>query len=124
MDFGGIPMKHILVLTLAAVGLLGADVTGVWTGTFTPDGDEPGPAHLVLKQEGAKVIGTAGPKPEEQMAIQNGKVEDGKLTFEVANDKATMKFVLKLEGDEIKGDVSREQDGQVQTAKLAVKRNK
>jgi hypothetical protein len=58
------------------------------------------------------------------MAIQNGKVEDGKLTFEVANDKATMKFVLRVEGDQIKGDVSREHDGQMQTAKLAVTRNK
>jgi hypothetical protein len=117
-------MKHILLLTLAAGGLVAADVTGVWTGTFTPDGDEPGPAHLVLKQEGAKLTGTAGPRAEEQIEIRNGKVEDGKLTFEVANNKATMKFVLKLEGDEIKGDVSRERDGQVQTAKLAVVRNK
>jgi hypothetical protein len=107
-------------LTLAAAGLVAADVTGTWTGTFTPDGDEPGPAHLVLKQEGA----TAGPRAEEQIEIHNGKVEDGKLTFEVANNKATMKFVLKLEGDEIKADVSRERDGQVQTAKLAVMRNK
>ena len=117
-------MKLILLLTLAAAGLMAADVTGVWTGTFTPDGRDPGPAHLVLKQEGAKLTGTAGPRAEEQLQIQNGKVEDGKLTFEVADEKTTMKFVLKLEGDEIKGNVSRERDGQVQTAKLAVMRNK
>jgi len=117
-------VKHILLSILAAAGLVAAYVTGTWTGTFTSDGDEPGPAYLVLKQEGAKLTGTAGPRAEEQIEIQNGKVEDGKLTFEVANNKATMKFVLKLEGDEIKGDVSRERDGQVQTAKLAVMRNK
>ena len=35
-----------------------------------------------------------------------------------------MKFALKLEGEEIKGDVSRERDGQKQTAKIAVKRIK
>ena len=56
--------------------------------------------------------------------IRNGKAEDGKLTFEVGDDNATMKFVLRREGDKMKGDVSRERDGQVQTAKLAVTRNK
>ncbi len=33
-----------------------------------------------------------------------------------------MKFTLKLEGDQITGDVTREREGQTQTAKLAVKR--
>jgi hypothetical protein len=42
----------------------------------------------------------------------------------VAGEVTVMKFVLKLEGDEMTGDVSRERDGQVQTAKLAVKRAK
>jgi hypothetical protein len=116
-------MKYLLVLILAAVSLMAADATGTWTGTFTPEGKDPGPAHLVLKQEGAKLTGTVGPRADEQHEIQNGKAEDGKLTFDVANENSTMKFVLKQEGEEIKGDVSREQDGQAQTAKLAVTRN-
>lgn len=116
-------MKYMLVLTLAAVNLIAADATGTWIGTFTPDGEAAGPAHLVLKQEGAKLTGTAGPRANEQREIQNGKAEDGRLTFEVGTEGATMKFVLKQDGDEIKGDVSRERDGQIQTAKLAVARN-
>ena len=40
------------------------------------------------------------------------------VTFEVADQNSTMKFVLKQNGDEIKGDVSRVRDGQVQTARL------
>ncbi len=117
-------MKYILILILAAAGLMAADATGTWTGTFTPGGQEPGPARLVLKQEGTKLTGTGGPSAEEQHEIQNGKAEDGKLTFEIAHDDSTMKFVLKQEGDEIKGDASREKEGQVQTAKLAVVRSK
>jgi hypothetical protein len=35
-----------------------------------------------------------------------------------------MRFNLKHEGDEIKGDVTRERDGEKQTGKLAVKREK
>lgn len=33
-----------------------------------------------------------------------------------------MKFRLKQDGDEIKGDITRERDGQTETAKPAVKR--
>ena len=117
-------MKYILLLTMAAVGLMAADATGVWTGTFTPAGREQGPAYLVLKQEGTKLTGTAGPTVDEQYQIRNGKAENGEVTFEVTNDDATMKFVLKQEGNGISGDVSRERDGEVQTAKLAVTKNK
>ncbi len=118
-------MKSIFLLLIAAAALIAADVTGKWSGTLTvstPNGERPGPAYLVLKQEGAAVSGTAGPNEEEQYAIQNGKAEDGKLTFEVERNDSTMKFVLRYEGDEIKGEVSREHNGELQTAKLAVKR--
>ncbi|MBX5496563.1 MAG: hypothetical protein IRZ15_14615 [Bryobacteraceae bacterium] len=118
-------MKSIFLLMIAAVPLIAADVTGKWSGTLTvstPDGEKPGPAYLVLKQEGAAVTGTAGPNEEEQYAIQNGKAEDGKLTFEVGRDDRVMKFVLRYESDEIKGDVSREHEGKLQTGKLAVRR--
>ena len=117
-------MKHILLLTLTAFSLMAADATGTWTGTLTKPGEEPGPAHLVLKQEGTKLSGTAGPNTGEQHEIQNGKAEDGKVTFEIPGENGTMKFVLTQEGEGIKGDVSRERDGQVQTATLAVTRSK
>lgn len=116
-------MKFLLILTMAAAGLIASDATGTWDGTFTPDGDEAGPAHLVLKQDGVKVTGTAGPTKDKQHEIHNGKTENGKITFEVVENDGTMKFVLTQDGDEIKGDVARQHDGQVQTAKLVVKRS-
>jgi hypothetical protein len=117
-------MPHILVVALTVATLVAADATGTWTGTFTPDGGQLGTAHLVLKQDGDKLTGTAGPTESEQRPIQNGKAENGKITFEVANDSVVMKFSLKQDGDEITGDVTRERDGQTETAKLAVKRAK
>ena len=117
-------MKLILSLVLAATGLLAADATGTWTGNLTRDNGEAGPAHLILKQDGTKVTGTAGPGVDEQRAIQNGKAEDGKVIFEITTENATMKFVLKQEGDAITGDVSRESNGETQRAKLAVTRRK
>ncbi len=115
-------MRHLAILLVTATGLLAADATGTWTGTFTPEGDQPGPAHLVLKQEGAVLTGTAGPSADDQREIQQGKIADGVLTFEIQGKDTTMKFVLRLEGDELKGDVTREHDGEQQTAKLSVRR--
>ena len=118
-------MKHILLLTFAAFSLMAADATGTWTGTLTvPDKGDPGPALLVLKQEGVKLTGTAGPDANERHAIENGKAENGNITFEIPRENGVMKFTLKQEGDEIKGDITRERDGEKQTAKLAVKRDK
>ncbi len=120
-------MKHIFLLTLATVGLMASDATGTWTGTLTltkaEGSQESHSAYLVLKQEGAKLSGTAGPDANEQHAIENGKAEDGNLTFEI-KEESVMKFVLKQEGDEIKGDIKREHDGDAQIAKLNVKRDK
>jgi hypothetical protein len=118
-------MKFFLGLMLSVAALLAADATGTWTGSLTRDGGETGPAHLVLKQDGQKITGTAGPGPEEQHGIQNGKSEAGKITFEVPGENGTMKFVLKHEGDEIKGDVSMDRgDGEVRRGQLAVTRSK
>jgi hypothetical protein len=115
-------MKHILLLTFAAISLVAADATGKWTGQLIPSEGSAGPAHLVLKQDGIALTGTAGPNEGEQHSIQNGKAEGGTITFEVTSGEALMKFMLKQEGDEIKGDVTREREGQKQTAKLEVKR--
>ena len=46
------------------------------------------------------------------------------LTFDVPTGETVMRFKLKHEGDEIKGDIIRERDGAIQTASLAVKREK
>ena len=116
-------MKYVLLLTLTAVSLLAADATGTWTGTLTVNGEEPGPAHLVLKQEGTKLTGTAGPQVDQQHEIAAGKAEEGKITFELPHDGGTMKFVLRQEGDEIKGDVTAEHGGETRTAKLVVSRS-
>lgn len=119
-------MKHLLLLITAAAVLMAADATGTWTGTLTPSGGDGtgGPARLVLKQDGLALTGTAGPNAGEQHAIQKGKAEDGTITFEVPQGNAVMRFALKQEGDEIRGDVTRERNGETQTGKLSVKREK
>ncbi len=113
--------KTILVLCLTAMNLVAADATGIWIGTLTKQGADAGePAHLVLKQEGTKLTGTAGPDSGEQDAIQDGTAEDGRLVFYLLD--GTMKFDLKQEGDVISGEVAVERNGQSRKARLTLKR--
>src|SRR5262245_66669005 len=115
-------MTRFLVMALAATTLVAADVTGTWRGTLTPEGRDAGPALLILKQEGNAVTGTVGPDENERHQITKGKVENDTVAFEVETPGGVMKFALKQNGGELVGDVTRERDGQQQTAKLAVKR--
>ena len=117
-------MKHLILIAVAATVLVAADATGTWTGTLTRSEGQTSPARIVLKQDGDKLTGTAGPDENEQGPIQNGKVENDELTFEVSRDNAVMRFHLKQDGDGMTGTVTRERDGQIQKATVALKRDK
>lgn len=119
-------MQVILAMTLAAAVLAGADATGVWSGTLTVTGGDSQSlsAHLILKQDGDTVTGTAGPNATEQQPIRSGKVENGRLTFELPLENSVMKFTLEQKDDELTGPVTRERDGEVQRATLSVKRTR
>jgi hypothetical protein len=110
------------------------DLTGTWTGTFTsttstgePDED---PAHLELKQKGAELTGTAGPRPDRQMPLAKGTVTTVKdvttATFTVTEPGGTaIQFELKLVGGRLKGNAQASQpDGGKRTAVVDVGRAK
>lgn len=114
----------LLVLLASAMILPAADVTGTWKGTFAPENRDAGPALVILKQTGDTVTGTAGPDESERNEIANGKVTGNKVTFDLPREGGTMKFTLSLDGDTMTGEATRERDGQQQTAKLNLKREK
>ena len=117
-------MTYMLAVVLTAFAALATDVTGTWTGTLTPEGREPTPAVLVLRQEGSTVTGTAGGSESEKHPISHGTIKDDVVTFEVEAGESTMKFELKLSGDDLSGAVVRERDGQQQKATVSLKRAK
>jgi len=112
----------IFVVLANALILSAADATGTWKGTLAPENRDPGPALVILKQTGDTITGTAGPDESERNEIANGKVTGNTVTFEVSRGEGTMKFVLMLDGDTLAGRVTREREGQQQTAKLNLKR--
>jgi hypothetical protein len=119
----------IAAATLSAFQAKPVDLTGVWTGTFTRSGGQPGGAHLELTQKGASLTGTAGPSADRQNAIANGKVSTVKgvtsVTFDAPQANGpTMKFDLKVVEGRLKGNVTAEADGKKLEAVLDVGRAK
>lgn len=115
-------MAHILAVALTAFAAIATAVTGTWTGTLTPDGRDPTPAVLVLRQEGTIVTGTAGGSDDERYPLRHGTIKDDIVTFEVEAGEGLMRFELKLSGDDLTGVVVREREGQQQKAGLLLKR--
>ena len=101
----------ICLLLLTGLTLSAGELTGKWSGKFditTADGElKPDSAVMNLKLDGTKVTGTAGPNEDQQWTIKNGKLEAGKLTFEVVpegdDDKGLLVFDLVFDGDTIRG---------------------
>ena len=125
-------MKFLKVVLLTAVLALvasAADITGAWSGTFkitTPDGQiRDDSVHMVLKQDGGKVTGTAGPNADQQLPIAKGNIEGAKITLEVpVPDGGMFKFDIALEGDHLKGAVTRSMGDQTMKATMDATRAK
>jgi hypothetical protein len=124
-------MKVLTAVWLSVVLALvasAADVSGTWSGTLKisgPDGQiQDDTIHLILKQDGGKLTGTAGPSAGEQLPIEKGAVDGDKITMEVPIPNGAFQFVVALEGDHLKGDVTLAAGGQTMKAKMDATRAK
>ena len=121
-------MKAVLLAVVLAVAASAADLTGAWSGTFTitmPDGKtSDDTVHLVLKQNGDTITGTAGPNAEQQVPIAKGTITGNKVMLEVPVPDGMFKFDVVLEGEHLKGDVTRTTGGQSMKAKMDATRVK
>jgi hypothetical protein len=114
-----------LLFALCAITALAADVTGKWTGTFTPDGGEPQPATIILKQSGTTLTGSGGPDESQQWPIEGGKVDGNRVTGSVKSpDGAVYTIDVTLDGDHLKGSISADMGGQTMKGKMDVARAK
>ena len=114
----------VVVLLATALTVAAADVTGNWKGTLIPENRDPASALVILKQTGDVVTGTGGHDESDRHEITNGKVTGNTVTFDIQQGERTMRFVLTLDGDTLTGQITRERDGQQQTAKVNLKREK
>lgn len=119
----------IAVSTLSAFQAKPVDVTGTWTGTLTRSTGDQGGAHIVLKQKGTELTGTAGPAADRQVAIANGKVTTVKGVTSVTFDSTqpnglVMKFDLKVVDGRLKGKATAEANGEKREGTIDVGREK
>jgi hypothetical protein len=74
------------------------------------------------KVDGTKVTGTVGPNLDHQFAIRNGKLDAGKLTFEVLMEDPVA-FDLVFDGNTIRGSATGTgEGGEKMSAKVDLKR--
>jgi uncharacterized protein (TIGR03435 family) len=89
-----LPRAFLACLLFAAAAPAQTDVSGKWSGIGG------GPIYMVLKQEGNKLSGTAGPSAKEQLLeFHDGTVEGDHLLFKVG----PLEIDARMEGDEIHG---------------------
>lgn len=119
-----------LLVSLLAQAPASATVTGAWEGTltFVKDGQvvDTDPVHMVLKQDGVTLTGTAGPNAGRQFPISkvkfNAAKEGAAMQFEVDAGSLVIWFDLKLANGVIKGTATGDKSGEKTTAQVELKR--
>jgi hypothetical protein len=116
----------VALLLLLAPVRAAEDFTGKGSGAFviTEPEQKDDVVFLDLKQKGAELTGTAGPRAEQQWPLK-GTVDGSKLTFEVQHEGGlAIKFALTFADGHLKGDAGAEMDGMKLAAKIDVQRVK
>ena len=120
-----------LCLFLAATLLFGAGVAGKWTGSVQvklPDGETRSyDLFASFSQNGDDVSGSIGRADEgDGIAIQRGRMQGGRLSFEVTPPESMtpVKFELELNKETLEGSLKGEIDGGPLSGKVALTRSK
>lgn len=114
-----------LMLAFATVLFAAEDLSGQWSGSFntTLDGQsKQDTIHMVLKQNGTELTGSAGPSADQQWPISNGKIDGASVTFDVQTPEPLIKFDLKLVEGHLKGGAKAEHEGRSMTAVIDAQR--
>jgi hypothetical protein len=101
------------------------DPTGTWKWSFTGQNGQTRESTLKLKLDGDKLTGSITGRGGET-AIEEAKIKDDTITFQVTREfngnKFTQKYNGKISGDSIKGKIESERDGQAQSRDWEAKR--
>jgi hypothetical protein len=129
-------MKQLVfaAVVVAFAGLVGtaraedkANPTGTWKWTVNFGGEDREMA-VKLKSDGKKLTGVfIGPDGKETK-IEDAKVKDGEVAFQVTRERDGQKFVIKFKGkvsgDTLKGKSEFERDGETRSRDWEAKRAK
>jgi hypothetical protein len=127
-------MKAILsaALALGLCGLAGArddkaDPVGTWQCEYEIGGQKR-MATLTIKKDGDKLAGTMSWPNQKDVKLKDVKLKDGNLTFsaerEIMDNKVTVVYKLKFDGDKLKGKGAAEFGGEKREFDIEGKRDK
>jgi len=115
-------LRSLTALAFATLPLAAADLNGKWTGTATT-AERSENVMVILRATGSYVEGSLGPNEDRRFPIENGRLDGNKLTFQLTGPGgAVFHFELTLDGDSLKGPVSRTMDGQTENGTVELKR--
>lgn len=105
---------------------IASDLTGNWSGTFKVDGgDHNVPQLLILKQQGKALTGSGGPNASEQYPIENGRVDENGVKFELTTGEWNFAYDLKQAApDSLTGDLKLQSVNDSRSAKVSLTRVK
>ena len=113
--------KIVAILLLLVSTAVAADLSGKWSGTFRATGAEHDiPQLFILKQDGSKLTGRGGPDGSEQYPIENPRIDDDKVAFEITTGERKFRYHLKMSGPHLTGDLELTSADRRRTAKVAL----
>ena len=116
-------------LALGFCGLAGekADPVGTWKCEYAI-GAQKRMSTLSIKKDGDNLAGTMSWPDQKEAKLKDVKLKDGELTFsavrEVMDNKYTVEYKLKIDGDTLKGKGAVENGGQKTEFDFEAKREK
>ena len=127
-------MKAILAaaLVLGLCGFAGAedqkaDPVGTWKCEYDIGGQKR-ESTLVIKKDGDKLTGMMTYQDKQEAKLKDLKSKDGEVTFsaerQVMDNKFTVEYKLKVEGDKLKGKGSVDVGGEKREFEIEGKREK
>ncbi len=112
------------VMTLGTVSVRAADVTGTWASEMkTPDG-QSFPLTFTFKQDGVTLTGTVQGPQGDPIAINNGKIDADKFTFDVSFNGMTIHHSCAVTGDDEIKMTTKSDSGDFPGVELTLKRVK
>jgi hypothetical protein len=122
----------LLTLALCLLAAQPSSISGKWTGTVTIDDTASGtkietPVELHLEQKDGVLSGKIGREHDpDTVEIRNAKVEGDTFTFEASSQEtsSSMRFSLKVRGEQMLGDMKGSADGNDIVAKVSLSRTK
>ena len=78
--------------------LLAASATGNWKWIFTSANGQSLESKAKLKQDGTKLTGTVTTRSGTEMEVQDGKVENGEVSFSTVRERDGSKIVTRYHG--------------------------